>query len=337
MKDKKERLCSKVLMMSRCVLTVALISGGMFSTHSARAQGFPTKPIEIVVPWGPGVVMDLVCRLIADLGPKYLGQSIIVTNKPGAGASIGLADVVASKPDGYKLYVNNHAYFANTIYTQKLPFDPLDLVPVANFIQQRQAMAVKADSPFKTLNDLLQYARKNPGKLKWAHLGRGMSNHQIPMLIFKKEGVITIDVPYRGGSVEACMALMGGHVDMASVVYASVLSQFKAGDIRFLVFFSGERFKEAPNVPAITELGYPEANQPLFMGLYVHKNTPEHIKKILTDFCKKVYDDPGFKKGLEKIDAEPMWGGPDFVSEWIKKSTAFHVPILKELGLYMGK
>lgn len=181
-----------------CAIIVALISVVMLSVQSVQAQGYPTKPIEIVVPWGPGVVMDIVSRLVADMGPKYLGQPIIVTNKPGGGGSIGMADVVASKPDGYKMYINNHAYFANTIYTQKLPCDPLDLVPVANLVQQRQAMAVKADSPFKTFNDLLQYGRKNPGKLKWAHLGRGMSPHQIPLLIFKKEGVSAIDAPYRG-------------------------------------------------------------------------------------------------------------------------------------------
>jgi tripartite-type tricarboxylate transporter receptor subunit TctC len=151
MKEKKKKVCSKVLMMSLCALIVALISVVMLSAHCAQAQGYPTKPIEIVVPWGPGNAVDIVSRLIADIGPKYLGQPVFVANKPGGAGSIGAADVIISKPDGYKMYFNNHPYFASTIYTQKLPFDPHDLVPLANFIESRSGMIVRADSPFKTL------------------------------------------------------------------------------------------------------------------------------------------------------------------------------------------
>ena len=127
-------------------LTAAAVALVLIFAPSAQAQGYPTKPIEIVCAWGPGIAIDMVSRLIADIGPKYLGQPMFVTDKAGATGSLATADVIASRPDGYKLFSNNHAYFATTIHTQKMPFDPRDLVPLANFVETRQGMAVQADS-----------------------------------------------------------------------------------------------------------------------------------------------------------------------------------------------
>jgi tripartite-type tricarboxylate transporter receptor subunit TctC len=310
---------------------------GMLSAKSARAQGYPTKPIEIVVPWGAGTGADIMGRVIADIGSKYLSQPMVVINKPGAAASIGAADVIASKPDGYKILVSVQHYFACSIHTQKIPFDPHDLVPLAGFLEMRQGMIVRADSPFKTFGDLLNYARKNPGQLKWANPGRGVSSYMATMLIFRKEGVNTIEVPYKGGSLEALTALMGGHVDMACVAGTIGSDQVKAGKLRLLMSFSDQRSPDFPNVPTAAELGYPDTVLPVYQGFFIHKNTPDHIKKILIDTCKKIYNDPAFKKGVASIDADPRWCGPEFINEQIKRSEAIGVPILKELGLYVEK
>ena len=260
-----------------------------------------------------------------------------VTNKAGATGSLAAADVIASKPDGYKLFSNNHPYFATTIHTQKTPFDPHDLVPLANFVETRQGLIVRVNSPFRTLHDLLDYARKHPAELKWSVPGRGVTLHMTPMLIFKKEGVTTIDVPYKGGQPEVVAALLGGHVDMASVMYAGASEYVRAGKLRFLLYYSDQRYPDSPDVPAAAELGYRDTLLPAYTGLYIHRNTPERIQKILLDACKKIYDDPAFKKGLEKIDAEPKWGGPQFLNEAIKTSESIGVPVLKEIGLYVGK
>jgi tripartite-type tricarboxylate transporter receptor subunit TctC len=336
MEEKRQKFCSNVLTMSIYALTVTLVSLLMLSAQSARAQEYPTKPIEIVVPWGPGTGTDVIMRVISDIAPKYLGQPTFVTNKPGGAGSIGAADVIASKPDGYKLCAAAHAYFAGTVHTQKVPFDPSDLVPLAGFVELRQGMCVGVDSPFKTFNDLLQYVRTNPGQLKWSNPGRGVTAYITATVIFKKERVSTIDVPYKGGSVGALTALMGGHVDMASIT-GTGSSLMKAGKIRFLMYYSDRRVPDFPNVPTAAELGYPDAILPVYQGLFVHKNTPEHIKQILMGALKKVYDDPAFKKGIAQIDGDPRWCGPDFINESIKKSESIAVPILKELGLYVGK
>ena len=319
-----------------CTLTVVLISVVLLSAQSAEAQTYPTRPLEVICPYTPGSSSDIATRLIADIGPKYFGQPIVVVNKPGAGGSIAAAEVISSKPDGYKVFGGYQVFFATTIRTQKVPFNPFDLVPLANFVELKLGMEVKADSPFKTFDDVLSYGRKNPGQLKWCHPGRGITLHMSALIIFKKAGIQTIDIPYKGPS-EALAALLGGHVDVGSIGYGPVSDQVRAGKVRFLMFYTDKRYSDQPNVPTALELGYPDAVLPTFFGLYVHKDTAENIRKTLTDVCKKIYDDPEFKKGIEKLGEQPKFGGPEFIKEAIKKQEEIGIPILKEIGLYVGQ
>lgn len=319
------------------ILMVPAVLLVLLSPQPTQAQAYPTKPIEVVVPWGAGVSIDIVARIIADLSTKYLSQPMVVINKPGATGTMGAADVIASKPDGYKLYTNGHSYFANTINIQKLPFDPFDLVPLAGFVELRQCMVVRGDSDFNIFSDLLAYAKKNPGQLKWGHGGRGITYHITPLLMFRREGASTIDIPYKGGGSESNPALLGGHVDALSGIYLTMLGLIKSGRFRVLMWYSDHRFKDFPDVPHIAEMGYQDLALPAFQAFFIHKNTPEHIKKILMGAFKKIYDDPAFKTAIAKIDVDPMWVNSEEVNVWIKKSEVIAIPILKELGLYVGK
>jgi tripartite-type tricarboxylate transporter receptor subunit TctC len=304
----------------------------------ALGKDFPTKPIELVCPYAPGSSMDIVSRIVADLAPKYIGQPIVVVNKPGAGGSIAAADVISSKQDGYKLVMLTNFFFATTVKTQKIPFDPNDLTPIVNLYEYKLGLIVKGDSPWKTLSDLLDYAKKNPGKLRCAHGGRGITLHLNALLIFKKAGVDVIEVFYKGASPEQISALLGGHVDAASMAFGAVKDHIKAGTIRYLVVFSDRRFSDLPTVPSAVELGFPEAAKlATFVGLYAHKNTPEDVKKTLFDAFKKIYEDPEFKKGIERMGDEPRFGGPEFILEAIKRGEESGVPLIKELGLYLEK
>ena len=320
------------------LLSMGLVISPLFS-QSALGQKFPSRPIEIVVSYGPGGDQDLLARLVAEIAPKYLGQPISVINKPGAGGAVAAAEVISSKPDGYKLITLTNTFFSITTKTQKIPFDPADLTPLSSFMQYREGICVRGDSPWKTFNDLLDYARKNPGKLKWANSGRGIAPHIAVLSIFKKAGVETIDVPYKGGNAEKIPALLGGHVDAAQMSFIGPVVDFvKAGKIRYLASISERRYADLPGVPTIAELGFPEsAKLNVLATLCIHKDTPEEIKKILIDTFKKTYDDPEFKKGLDKIGAEPRFGGPEFVNESIKRGEEVSVPVLKDLGLYVGK
>jgi tripartite-type tricarboxylate transporter receptor subunit TctC len=280
--------------------------------------------------------MDLLARLIANSAPKYLGQPVVVVNKPGAGGSVAAADVITSKPDGHKLMVTTNFFFSMTTKTQKVPFNPNDLVPVANFLEYRNGLIVKGDSPWKTLNDLLDYARKNPGKLTWSHTGRGISQHMYGLLLFRKAKVETTDIPYKGSS-EMLAALLGGNTNASFMVYGAVADHVRSGAVRYLVTVGERRYSNLPDVPCAPELGFPEvAKLPTYVGLYVHKDTPAEIKKILLDVMTNTYQNPEFRKGLEALGEEPKFGGPDFMMEAIRNSESLAVPILKEFRLYVG-
>lgn len=246
------------------------------------------------------------------------------------------AEVIASKPDGYKLICTTNFFFASTTKTQKIPFDPSHLTPLVNLMEYIEGVCVRGDSPFKTLNDLLDYGRKNPGKLSWAHTGRGTLGHIVMLSLFRKAGIETIDVPYKGVP-EKTAALLGGHVDASQMTYGNIQDHVKAGKMRFLIFFSDKRYGEQPDVPTAVELGFPEMKKAVvYAGYFIHRDTPEQIKKILFDAFKKTYEDPEFKKRLEKIGDSPRFEGSEFVKEKIKEGEEIVVPVLKEFGLYVG-
>jgi tripartite-type tricarboxylate transporter receptor subunit TctC len=319
------------------VLILVTFSAGGILIQPALGKEYPTNPIEIVVPYPPGAPMDLISRLVADTAPKFLGQSVVVVNKTGAGGSIAAADVIGSKPDGYKIFNTTSIFFAMTTKTQKIPFDPGHLTPLVNVSQGKIGLCVKGDSPWKTFNDLLDYAKKNPGKLRWAHSGRGTADHVPMLLIFRKAGAETIDVPTKG-TPEKVVALLGGHVDASFMAWGAVTDHVKAGKIRYLMMLSDQRYSDPSDVPCPAELGYPEvAKIALYNGYYVHKDTPNEVKKILFDAFKKTYEDPEFQKGFEKVGDEPRFEGPEFLKDAIRRTEELSVPILKELGLYVGK
>lgn len=314
------------------ITLLVMFSFGLISVQYLYGSEYPTKPVEIVVTWPAGGTSDLVARLIAEVGKKYLGQPMFVTNRGGAGGTPAVSEVIGAKPDGYKIIYLNNSYFSITAKTQKLAFDPYVLVPLINFTEVRVGLIVKGDSPWKTFAQLVDYAKQNPGKLRWNHAGRGLGNHIVSLLLFRKAGVDTIDIPYKGSPAQLA-ALLGEHVDAASMVFAAVADHVKAGTVRYLVTYGDRRYPVTPDVPTVIELG--STSLITFSGIYVHKDTPDNIRKTLFEAFKKTYEDPDFKKGMDGIGEGMRFGGPDFINESIKKDIEVAVPILKELGLYV--
>ena len=314
--------------------------GGAFvaasvSVHSAAAKGYPEKPIEIYCPYSPGGPADITARVIAETAAKFLGQPMVVVSKTGASGSIAAGEIVRSNPDGYKLVILTNTFFSATSKTLKLPYSPKDLVPLACFADDLLGIVVKYDSQWKTIEELLDYARKNPGKIRWGHTGRGNIQHIISLMVFKKAGVETIDVPYKGVP-EMLSALLGGHLDALSAPWAALQEQVKANKARYLLVHSDQRFGALPNVPSSKEAGFPEAaNLSIYWGLYAHKDTPEEIRKTLFEAFKKTAEDPGFNKTLANTGLIPKFGGPEFLKDAISKAEAITVPIYKQLGIYI--
>jgi tripartite-type tricarboxylate transporter receptor subunit TctC len=316
------------------VLSIALIGGILIST--AHGRDYPTKTIEILCPFSAGGSFDLYSRLIAKIYSRYLGQSMVVINKPGGAGTTIIADMLNSKADGYKLGILDTGYFTAAAKAQKMPFDPRQaVVPIGCVWQIKMGLTVKGDAPWKTLNDLLDYAKKNP-KLKWGHSGRGLPTYMNTRIIFEKAGVETIDVPYKGAP-QSTAAILGGHIDAVSQPHGAIKAQIDSGQLRYLVVYSDKRYGDPSDVPTATELGFPEATKltPI-SGIWVRKDTPKEIKKILTEALKKAYKDPDFKKGIENIGDEPRFESAEFMMESIKTQEKITVPILKELGIYKG-
>lgn len=318
-------------------LMMVPLSFVLLSAQTVSAQAYPTKPVELYHHHSPGGAYDLVARIIAKIAPKYFPQPIVVVSKPGSSV-ISAAEIVNAPPDGHRLLMTGHGFFATTIWTLKMPYDPEDLIPLANFIEiSRPGLLVRSDSPFKTFDDLIAHGKKNPGQLRWGHPGYAHFHVMGTYLIFKRAGIKTIDVPFKG-TPEALAALLGGHVDAGPFVHGMVTEQLKAGKVRYLLMYSEKRYKDQQDVPTSVEKGYTEpALLGAYTGLYVHRKTPPAIVKTLTDLCKKIYDDPEYVPAVEKIGQDPLYGDAEFLKKMIKKQAEIGIPILKELGLYVPK
>ena len=324
--------------MSKKSLIVILVglSFGVTWVQYSYAKEYPTKPIEIVVVWGPGTMPDLTSRLAAEIGKKYLKQPLVVVNKTGGSGTVGVSDFINSKPDGYKIIYLDTPYLATTIRTQKISFNPNHfLIPLINLAEMRAGLAVRGDSPWITLNELLDYARQNPGKLRVGIPGCGVTSHICEILLFKKSGAEVNEIPYVKGTAELLPALLGGHVDAASIIYSTSKGHIDTGKVRLLVTYSDQRYPVTPEIPCAAELGYETIS--MYGGIYVHKDTPEDIKKTIYQTFKKICGDPEFKIGIEKMGDALKFEGPEFIRESIRKVEKIGIPIIKELGLYAGE
>jgi len=319
------------------VLILSMLFVGTIFIRPIQGKEYPAQPIEIYCPFSPGTSSDATSRLVAAIAGKHLSQPMVVVNKAGAGGSLVAAEIIRSKPDGYKLAMLANIFFAITAHTLKITFDPSDLIPITNFMEYKLGFVVSTNSPWKTLADVLDYGRNNPGKIRWAHAGRGTSLFMNGLFILRKAGVEAVDVPYTS-TPDVQGALLGGHLELSASPYGGYRGLLRAGKVKFLVMFNDRRYSDPSDVPSAPEVGFPEAAKlPTVIGLYAHRNTPPEIIKKLSDVFKKVYGDPEFKIGLEKWGEEPRFGGPEFMKEAIKRCEEVGVPMLKEFGLYVGK
>ena len=318
------------------VLILGVVLTGAVMAHPAQAADYPKQTIEVMCPFSAGGSFDLYSRLIADTLPKYLGQSMIVINKPGGGGTAVVADMINSKPDGYKIGILDAAYFSMAVKTQKVPFNPTDVVPLNCFLELKSGLTVKGDAPWKTLKDALEYAKKNKDTFRFGHAGRGLTCYMCTRIIFEKAGATMIDVPYKGAP-EGITALLGGHIDGVCFPHGATAAQIKSGGMRYLVVYSDRRYSDLPDVPSALELGFPDAAKLIpLLGVWIHKDTPPAVKTTLTNAFKKAFEDPAFKAGIIKIGDEPAFGGPERMLDLIKVQEQVSVPILKSLGLYVG-
>ena len=286
---------------------VALVvsSLAMLAVSPAHSQdAYPSKPIALVVPFPPGGVADIVARPAADAMSRVLNAPIVIENKSGAGGGIGMGYVAKSKPDGYTLLLALSSISilpeADRI-TGRAPMFQLDqLVPIARLTADPTVLAVRADSPWKTLQDFVVDARKRPGGITYGSSGNYGTMH-VPMEMFASSaGVKLLHVPYTGAG-PAVIALLGGNIDAVASGPSTVIQHVKAGKLRVLASWGDRRLASLPDVPTLTESGY-DAVFFQWSGLFAPAGTPEAIIVRLREAARAAAIDPRFMTALATVE-----------------------------------
>jgi tripartite-type tricarboxylate transporter receptor subunit TctC len=281
------------------VFSIAFGSWGL-----AEAQDFPTRPIEVIVGFAPGGGTDLTGRAVANHAKKYFGQTFIVENKAGASGTIASQYVASAKPDGYTLLVGGGSETTTVGHFRKLPYHPLnDFEPVICIVGQQIGLSVRGDSPWKTIQEFIADAKRNPEKYSYGSSGVGSLYHAAVIVLEKRTGIKLRHVPFKGGA-ETLAALIGGHIDVAISAPDEAYALIESGRVRSLVTFSGKRSQLIPNVPILKEVGY-DFYMENMKGLMAPKGTPKNVIQKLHDGLKKMMtEDAAFKDSLDKVKLE---------------------------------
>jgi len=315
-----------------CVVGLALVLV-LVLAHSSPATDFPTKPITLINPMPPGGTLDLQARAWASAVEKYLGQPVVVVNKPGATGMVGGLAGAQAAPDGYTLTVGS-VNFTNAVEWEiangrKPPFTRHDFVAIGSFTMSPTLVVVPFDSPYKTLQDFMNDARAKPGQLVYCSGGLyGMSH--LPIEIFARAtGLKLRHVPYKGGG--PCLsAVVGKHVDFAFQYPPTSLPLARGNKLRVLAIAGSKRLKSIPDVPCFKDLGI-NAEYYGWVGIMAPKHTPMPIVEKLRGVTQKVAEDKAFIEMIEKPGDEVRYQNGEELAQWMEKESEIISKIDKDL------
>lgn len=290
------------------IATAFLIGGAA----SVQAQTFPSKPMELVVPYPAGGSTDALARAFSDASKKYSAQSIVVINKPGAGGSIAANEIIGAKPDGYKMGI-----FTNDVLTVPLlglaKFSHSDLEPIVQLNFDPVIIVVRSDAAWKSMGDFLSAAKTSSDGLRIGTTGNGTLSHLGVEALVDKTGVKLSSIPFQGAA-PAILSLLGGHIEAVAVSPPEVVSHTQAGTLRTLVSLGDKRIKSAPDVPTAKDLGV-DLSVGSFRFLAVSKKTPPDVVAKLRQIAAETAKDPGFVAALDKMNiGYEFSNGPEFAT-----------------------
>jgi tripartite-type tricarboxylate transporter receptor subunit TctC len=300
-----------------------------------RAQAYPSKPITLIVPWPAGGSTDRHLRALAEIAQKHLGTTIVVDNRPGAGGTTGPGNMALNaKPDGYTI-----AQFPMGMlripHMQKVPWNPMtDFTYIIGVSGYTFGFTVRSDSPYKTFNDYIEAARKQPGQINYGSTGVGTSPHLLMEEVSAAAKVQLNHIPYKGNA-DLQQALLGGHV-MAQSDATGWDKFVDAGQMRLLVTFGEQRTKRWPDVPTAKELGYGVVSQSPY-GLVAPKGLDPAITRALHDAFKKAMDDPKHLEVLAQLNQDPWYRSGEQYEQWARETFERDRGLIERLGLAAPK
>ncbi len=308
---------------------VLLATSGM----AATAQNWPAKqPIKLISPFPPGATPESVGRPVFDVVAKAIGQTYVFENRVGAGGTIGMATVARADPDGYTLLVNSSVHTITPTTYPNTKYDALkDLVPIIPLAQFPNALVVPA-ARYKTIKEMVDFGRANPGKLTYGSGGVGASTHLNAELLGLSAGFKAVHVPFRGAP-DALREVVGNRIDFYFSPLASALPVIQAGEVRALAVSSLKRSAYLPDVPTTLEAGYPNSDYLFWLGVFAPRGTPQAILDRLHVEIRKAYDDANVKSVLAKQGADPFLLDPKAFDAFLHAEVKTNAKIVEAAGI----
>jgi tripartite-type tricarboxylate transporter receptor subunit TctC len=300
---------------------------------AAFGQAYPSKPLRFVVPFTAGSGTDIMARTIGDAMARSMGQPIVIDNKPGAGGTIGAAQVAKSEPDGYTILIHSSGHALNPAIYPQLPYDTVkDLTGVTPLAALPNVMVVSPQKGWKTVADAVAAAKARPGQLNYASAGVGSATHLNAEKFKLQAGIDAVHVPFKG-TPEALSDVIGGRNDWFFAPLSSALPLIKDGKLQALAVSTGQRSPALPDVPTTIEAGVPGSDYTFWVGMIVPAATPAPVIKKLHEEVLKALANPEVKERLTKLGAEPMPMLPDQFNAYIRTEMESAAKIAKAASL----
>ncbi len=279
---------------------------------SAHAQGYPSKPINLIVPFPAGSTTDLVGRILQDELAKAVGQTVVIDNRGGAGGSVGTEAVARSAPDGYSLLMGTiGTHSINPAVYAKINYDPIkDFEPVIQFGTAPNVLVVHPDLPIKSVADLIAYIKANPGKVNYGSSGNGTSNHLSGAMFVARNGLNATHIPYKGGA-QAITDLLRGEIQFMFYHYLPLLGHIQDGKLRAIANTNATRIDALPDVPVMKEAGMDDFVVSAWFGVWAPAKTPKEVVTKLNETILKIISTPQVKKSLQAQGIDPVAGSPE--------------------------
>ena len=299
------------------------------------SQGYPNKPVRMIIPFAPGGASDFVGRIVQPRLGEVLGQQVVVENRAGASGNIGMEAAARSAPDGYTLYLGNVGTIAiNPGVFAKLAINPLqDFVAVTQVVDVPGVLVAHPGFTPNSLKEMIAYAKANPGKLNFASPGSGSQNRLEMELLRKAEGLDMVHVPYKGGAGPAVSGLIAGETHMMFTTVSSALGQIQGGRLKALVVVAGKRLAALPDVPTMVESGYPDSTSGSWQGVFVPAGTPREIVSRLYDALLQTMKSPEVAERLGKGGVDVVTSAsPAAFAEYVAAETRRWGRVARESG-----
>lgn len=319
------RFLPAALVSLACALTAA--------SQPAFAQAdWPTRPVRVLVPSGPGGTSDIFMRLLAGHVGKALGQPVVVENRPGAGGTVAASLAARAEPDGYTFMMNSVGTHGISPAMYKLSFDPdRDVAAVARLAATPNVLYVRKDSPIRTVRQLLDHARAHPGQVTYASSGQGTAGHLSAVRLAMSAGLDLVHVPYNGAA-PAIQSVLQGQVTMAFENAAPLMGQIRGGTVVPLAVTSATRSTQLPQVPTMAEAGVPDFEITSWFGVVGPAGTPVKIVERFSTALQDALREPEVIAAIQRLGSDPSFAGPAEFDAFMKAERARWLPIVKASG-----